>query len=168
MNIKKLGIPLLLIGIAFSVSLNAAPKVAILNFELMDMTLLPNIPTEISRTASMKPLLEKAIKNLGDYEIIQINTKEIEHANAGVSYLYKYHDIPASLGKQSGIDWIIVAQHSKPSFLYSYIKVKLIHVKTSTLSAHYKIELKGTHRKVTEHGIKSLAKKITNKIGKNF
>ncbi len=166
MNIKKPGINIVLIGIAFSASVNAATRVAILNFELMDMTLLPNIPTEITRTASMKPLLEKAIKNIGDYEIIQINTNEIAHANAGISYLYKHHDIAASLGKQSGIDWVIVAQHSKPSFLYSYIKAKLIDVKTSNLLAQFYIELKGTHRKVTEHGIKSLAKKITRKIGK--
>lgn len=160
MNIKKLGINILLIGITFSTSVNAENRIAILNFELMDTTLLPNIPTEITRTTSMKPLLEKAIKNLGHFEIIQINTNEIAHANAGVSYIYKHHDIAASLGKQSGATWVIVAQHSKPSFLYSYIKAKLIDVKTNTLSAHYKIELKGTHRKVTEHGIRSLAKKI--------
>jgi hypothetical protein len=148
-----------------STSVNAVTRIAILNFELMDLTLLPNIPTEKNRTASMKPLLEKAMENLGDYEIIQINTNEISQANAGIGYLYKYHDIAASLGKKCDVDWVIAGQHSKPSFLYSYIKAKLIKVKTSNLEAHFDIELKGTHRKVTEHGIKSLAKKITKKIG---
>jgi hypothetical protein len=166
MNIKKLGLNILFIGIAFSTPVYAETRVAVLNFELRDMTLLPNGPTEITRTASMKPLLEKAIKNLGDYEIIQINPKEISHANAGAGYLYKHHDIAASLGKQYRADWIIVGQHSKPSFLYSYIKTKLIDVKTSNSEARFDIELKGTHKKVTEHGIKSLAKKITEKIGK--
>ena len=67
----------------------------------------------------MKPLLEKAIKHLGDYEIIQIKTSGIEQATTGVSYLFKFQNIAASLGKQDGADWVIIGQHSKPSFLFS-------------------------------------------------
>ncbi|MCK5897260.1 MAG: DUF2380 domain-containing protein [Cocleimonas sp.] len=163
MNTKNLCISILII--VFSTSVNAATRIAILDFELIDLTLLANRPTERTRTASMKPLLEKTMKNIGGYEIIQINTNEISHANAGIGYLYKYHDIAASLGKQCDVDWVIVGQHSKSSFLYSYIKAKVIKVKTSNLEAQFDIELKGTHRKVTEHGIKSLAKKMTKKIG---
>ena len=164
MNKSKLGLNFVVIGIIFSVSLEAATRIAILNFELNDITSLPDIPTEIIRTASMKPLLEKAIKNLGDYEIIEINANEVAYENAGVGYLYKFHDIAASLGKKCGADWVIVGQHSKPSFLFSYIKANLIDVKTKNIEAHYDIELKGNHRKVTEQGIKSLAQRITKKI----
>jgi len=50
---------MLLVYLAFSYPVNAAPRIAILNFELLDETLLPNTPEELTRTASMKPLLEQ-------------------------------------------------------------------------------------------------------------
>ena len=69
---KLIGL-MLVMYMAFSDPVNAAPRIAVLNFELLDETLLPNVPKELTRTASMKPLLEQAISQLGDYEIVQIN-----------------------------------------------------------------------------------------------
>jgi hypothetical protein len=155
---------LLSIGITFHVSAAEVTKIAVLEFELNDITSLPNTADEIIRTASFKPLLESAIRNLGEYKIMQINAKDYALENAGFGYLYKFHDSAASLGEKIGAEWIIIGQHSKPSFLYSYIMANVVNVKTKQLIAHYDIELKGSHRKVTDRGIKAIAKKITNKI----
>jgi len=81
-------------------------------------------------------------------------------ANDSFGYLFRFHDIAAQLGRQLGADWIIVSQHSKPSFLFSYLWVYLIDVNKQTAIARYDIELKGSHEKVTEHAIESLARKI--------
>jgi len=56
-----------------SVDLCARTKIAILDFELKDLTLAPRLPEEIKRTASIKPLLEKA-----GYGIVSI-----DHASQG-------------------------------------------------------------------------------------
>ncbi|WP_221894560.1 hypothetical protein [Bathymodiolus japonicus methanotrophic gill symbiont] len=40
----------------------------------------------------------------------------------------------------------------------------MVNVKTKSLLARYEIELKGSHRKVTERGIKAITKKIKNGI----
>jgi hypothetical protein len=40
----------------------------------------------------------------------------------------------------------------------------LINVKAQNLEANYSVELKGTHQKVTQRGINSLAKKLTARI----
>ncbi len=141
------------------------PRIAVLYFELNDITSLPNTTAEIKRTASFKPLLEKAMKKQGDYEIIQINAKDVAFANAGQGYLYKFHEIADTLGKQAGTGWVIVSQYSKPGFLYFYLMVNLLNVKTSRLIAHYDIELKGNHQKVSERAIeKSLVKRINKTI----
>jgi len=58
----------------------------------------------------------------------------------------------------------VVGRHSKGSFLYSYVMAHLIDVKTENLAGNYSVELKGTHRKVTERGIDALAKKLTARI----
>lgn len=155
---------ILVIYLTFSHPVNAAPRIAVLNFELRDITTLPNTPDELTRTASMKPLLEQAISKLGDYEIIHIDMKQQNAATAGPGYLFTFDDIVAKLGRKSGADWVVVGRHSKGSFLYSYVMAHLIDVKTESLAGNYSVELKGTHRKVTERGIDALAKKLTDRI----
>jgi hypothetical protein len=153
---------LIIFGIALvmSYSVNAGTRIAILNFELNDITSLPNTPEELTRTSTIKPLLEQAINNAGNYEIIQINADAQKAANSGFGYLFRFNDVAAKLGKKFGADWVIVGQHSKPSFLYSHLMVHLICAKTQKLAGSYDIELKGIHEKVTQRGVKALAHKI--------
>ncbi len=147
-------------------NVDAAQRIVVLNFELNDITSLPNTPQEQLRTASIGPLLEQAISQSGDYEIIHINTEAQAAANSSFGYLFRFNDLAAKLGEQLGADWIVVSQHSKPSFLFSYLMAHVINVKTQTLAASYDIELKGTHEKVTQRGVKSLANKINSLIDK--
>ena len=145
---------------------DAAPRIAILDFELNDITSLPNTPQELLRTASITPLLEQAISGIGNYEIIHIKTEDQQAANSSFGYLFRFNDLAAKLGEQYDADWIIVSQHSKPSFLFSYLIAHVINVKTQTLAASYDIELKGNHEKVTQRGVKSLANKIHGLLNK--
>lgn len=138
----------------------ASPSIAILDFELIDITSLPNTPEEFVRTASIKPLLEHAMSEQGDYEIKQMSTVRQRSANPGIGYLFRFHDVAANLGNQIGADWIIVSQHSKISFLVSHLRVHVVDVNTEQLLASYSIELKGNNEKVTERSVNSLARKI--------
>ena len=139
---------------------NAGERIAILSFELNDITSLPNTQAERMRTASLKPLLEQAMTHAGEYEIIQISPGQQKSSNAGFGYLFRFHDVAAKLGKEVNADWIIVGQHSKPSFLFSYLIAHVINVHTEKLAARYDIELKGNHKKVTRRGIRKLSKEI--------
>ena len=145
---------------------NAAPRIAVLNFELNDITSLPNTPQEQLRTASISPLLEQAISQTSDVEVIHINTEAQLAANSSFGYLFRFNDLAAKLGEQFGADWVVVSQHSKPSFLFSYLMAHVINVKAQTLAASYDIELKGNNEKVTQRGVKSLANKIHKLINK--
>jgi hypothetical protein len=142
----------------------ANPRIAVLNFELNDITSLPNTIQEQQRTGSIKPLLEQALSLTGSFEIIEISTNAETAANAGFGYLFSHHDLAAKLGEQFGADWVIVGRHSKPSFLYSYLIADLVEVKSQKLVSRFDIELKGTHTKVSEHGIAALADKIANRL----
>jgi len=153
-------------GLLLLSNADAAQRIAILNFELNDITSLPNTPQEQLRTASIQPLLEQAISQTGDYEIVHINAEAQLAANSSFGYLFRFNDLAAKLGEQFGADWIVVSQHSKPSFLFSYLMAHVINIKTQTLTASYDIELKGSHEKVTQRGVKSLANKIHTLINK--
>jgi hypothetical protein len=144
----------------------AAQRIAVLNFELNDITSLPNTVAEQQRTASIAPLLSKALSQTAEYQIVPIDAGLQKSANASFGYLFRFHDVAAQLGRQFGVDWIIVSQHSKPSFLESYLITHLIQVKTQTLAARYDIALKGNHEKVTRHAVNKLADKIHESINK--
>jgi hypothetical protein len=137
-------------------------RIAILDAELDDATMLPNVASEITRTASFKPLLETALQS--HYQIVAVDKAVQQQANAGKGYLFEHHDLSAELGKKLGADWVLVLQHRKLSFMYSTLLVHLINVKTQRLAGNYFAELKGSNQTVTEKSIQALAVKIYRAI----
>lgn len=152
---------MLLMALLFCDCAFAKQRIAILNFELNDITSLPNTKQEQQRTATIRPLLEQEIQKLGDFEIIQIDAQSQAAANSSFGYLFRFHDLAAKIGHQFGADWVIVGQHSKPSFLFSYLMVHVVNVKTQSLATGIDIEMKGNHEKVTQRSVMALAKKIS-------
>ncbi|MGY6275239.1 DUF2380 domain-containing protein [Methylomonas sp. MgM2] len=142
----------------------AETRIAVLDFELNDITSLPYTTAELQRTASMAPLLRQSLSQFDDVQLVNISAETQQEANAGFGYLFRFHDLAAKLGQQQGADWIVVSQHSKPSFLFSYLWTYLINVKTQTAVSRYDIELKGRHELVTQHGIDKLGQKIRQSI----
>jgi len=142
-----------------SIVVLAETKIAILDFELKDLTMDPGIPEEIKRTASIKPLLEAELKKT-DYVIISIDPESQEMANNGVGYLFDHNGVAASLGKQFGADYVLVGRLHKPSFLFVYLMGHLIRVSDSELIGNYIVESKGSNQKLTLKAVKSLAVKI--------
>lgn len=56
----------------FSVGVFAETSIAILDFELSDVTLAPGIPAEIERTGSIKAMLEGELKRAGYKSLLLI------------------------------------------------------------------------------------------------
>ncbi len=155
----------LLCLISFSVF--AETKIAILDFELKDLTLAPRIPSEIKRTASIKPLLETELKT-ADYVIINIDPESQKNANAGIGYLFDHHDIAAKLGKQFGADYVLVGRLHKPSFLFAYMMGHLVRVGDEKLIGNYISEAKGPNIKLTVKTVESLAVKIDKTLDNRY
>ena len=154
--------------IAFSISsANAATSIAILDFELNDLTLAPRTPAEINRTASLKPLLEKELKSAG-YRIISIDLTTQHKANSGFGYLFDHDDIAAELGRTAGADYVLVGRLHKPSFLFAYIMAHLIRAKDGQLIGNYISETKGGDEKLTLKGIESIASKIDKDLENRY
>lgn len=154
--------------ITLSVSqVNAETRIAILDFELNDLTLAPGIPAEIERTASVKPLLEKELKGAG-YHIISVPLADQHYANSGFGYLFDHDDVAAALGKSAGADYVLVGRLHKPSFLFAYLMGHLIKVKDGQLIGNYISETKGGDLKLTLKGVESLAVKIDEDLDKRY
>ena len=148
-------------------NLSAETKIAILEFELKDMTLAPRIPSEIKRTASIKPLLEAELKT-ADYTIINIDIESQKLADSGVGYLFDHHDVAAKLGKQFGADYVLVGRLHKPSFLFSYLMGHLVRVNDAKLIGNYISEAKGPNIKLTIKTVESLTVKIDKTLDNKY
>lgn len=145
----------------FSANATAQPRIAVLDFELRDLTLAPGIPQEVARTASVKPMLEEELKKSG-YDIVTIPLNAQRQATAGVGYLFDHHDVAAQLAQQYGADYVIVGRLHKPSFLFVYLMAHLVDVKQQRLIADYLSEVKGGEKKLTRKGVESLVVKVND------
>ncbi len=169
MNIKR-GIPQVCCSLMLffmSMCLFAETKIAILDFELKDLTLAPRVPAELKRTASIKPLLETELKKAG-YTIINIDPKSQKRAESGVGYLFDHHDEAAKLGNQFNADYILVGRLHKPSFLFSYLMGHLIRVDNAKLIGNYISEAKGPNVKLTIKTVESLTVKIDKTLDNRY
>lgn len=144
---------------------HATPSIAVLEFELKDLTLAPYTEAEIKRTASIKPLLINELKK-SDFSIIDITSDAQKKVESGVGYLFAHHDVAAKLGKDHQADYIIVGRLHKPSFLFAYLMVHLIDVKTGKLIGNYISESKGGEKKLTLKAVESLVVKINKTFTK--
>ena len=150
-----------------SIGVFAETKIAILEFELKDLTMVPRTPTELKRTASIKPLLEAELKKAG-YVIINIDPKSQKLADSGVGYLFDHHDVAAELGKQFDADYVFVGRLHKPSFLFAYLMVHLIRVSDQKLIGNYLSEAKGRSQKATGKAVESLAVNINKTLDNRY
>jgi hypothetical protein len=150
--------------ILFSFPVFADTRIAVLDFDLNDLTLLPRTPEELERTASVAPLLRAALVKKGGYELVTIDPEMQAKADVSFGYLFEHLDVAADLGRRFEVDWIAVGRVHKPSFLFVYLKVRLVNVKTQRLAGDYVVEVKGYLKKLTERGAASLAERIDQTI----
>ncbi len=168
MNINKslkLKIILMSLSLLWPLSTTAQISIAVLDFELRDLTLLPGVPAELERTASVKPMLEEELKKAG-YNIISIPISDQTAATSGFGYLFDHHDVAAQLAKSYQADFVLVGRLHKPSFLFVYLMAHLIDVNKQSLVADYLSEVKGNHKKLTGKGVESLTEKIKATLDK--
>lgn len=137
----------------------AGQRIAVLDFELKDLTLAPGIPAEVERTASIRVMLEDELMKAG-YEVVPVSSQAQQQANAGTGYLFDHSDVAAKLARQVGADYILVGRLHKPSFLFVYLMGHLVSARDSQLIGNYVSEIKGSDKKLTLKGVESLAVKI--------
>jgi hypothetical protein len=137
-----------------------APRIAVLDFELNDLTVNPRSAEEIERTASIKSSLEEALASRHGYPIAAVDPKAQQAADQGFGYLFDHSDAAAALARQFGADWIIVGRVHKASYLFVYFKARVVNVKTGELAGDLVVEVKGPQKKLTIRGVESLADRI--------
>ena len=149
---------------ALVMSTGITANVMVLDFELKDLTIYENNTEELERTKKFKPLLEHALVDEGELDIVSFNIEDQRIADVGRGYLYDHHDLVAKLGSENAARWVVVGRVHKPSYLFSYLKVLLIDVETEKMVADLTVELKGQQDKFLTKSVKRLAIQISDAI----
>lgn len=150
---------LLWLPLAATADAAAGGEIAVLNFELNDLTLDPGNPAERERTASIKPMLEEALAKAG-CPTVPVDAAAQNTAEKGFGYLFEHADAAAALGREAGAQWVVVGRVHKASFLFVYFKAHVVNVATGEPVADLVVEVKGPQKKLTMRGVESLAQQI--------
>ncbi len=150
-----LGFTLLLIATQLS-----ATEIAVLEFELNDLTLNPDLLEETRRTASLRPLLVEQLSEHHGISVIENPASAGVEAEKGHGYLFDRPAVAAIIGREAGVDWIVSGRLHKASFLFVYLKAQLIDTRTDRIAADFVVEIKGPQKKLAKKGIESLARQI--------
>ena len=134
--------------------------IAVLDFELNDLTLNPNLVEETERTATLRPLLVEQLSDHYNITVIENPASARIEAEKGQGYLFDRPALAAKIGREAGVDWIVSGRLHKASFLFVYLKAQLINTQTDQIAADFVVEIKGPQKKLTKKGVESLARQI--------
>lgn len=142
----------------------ATAAVAILDFDLRDLTLNPQLAEETRRTASLRPMLVEKLSMAHKIEVLDNPESAALEAAKGQGYLFERPDVAARIGREAGAEWIISGRLHKASFLFVYLKAQLINTRSGQIAADFVVEIKGQQKKLTQKGIETLAKQINDAL----
>lgn len=135
-------------------------------YRLKDFTSNPETAQELRRTASLKPLLEKALRAKAGLNLVPVENAAQAAAQAGAGYLWNHSDEAAKLGAANQAQYVVLGRVSKPSFLFVHYMIRLVDVKTQQLIAEDVVEIKGQQNLVSAKGIDKLADNIYRWLSK--
>lgn len=143
-------------------------RIAVLDFELNDLTLRPRTPQELARTASIAPLLRDALSRKHDYELVTIPPATQAFANSAFGYLFTHADDAATLALKHKAEWIVIGRLQKSNDLFAYVTTRVVHAGSARLVGEFYAEIKGpvTMASLTQRGVARLADQIGDAISR--
>ena len=147
----------------------ADSNIAVLNFELLDLTLKLSDPKKAAENDAqeqkkVEALLRDGITNIAGYTLIAISIEARNEADKGVGYLFDCTSCSAELGRNHDADYVLIGRLHKPSYLFSYIIVRVIDTQNNELIADFRSEVKGKPSESIPGAIDNLLIKINETI----
>jgi len=143
---------------------DAVEKILVLDFELNDLTMNPNLSAEQNRTDSLRPLLSSKLSYDHKHTIMDLDQDLRDAENKGKGYLFDRPSVTARMGATAGADWVVTGRLHKASFLFVYMKSQLIEVASGKVKADFVVEIKGWEPRLTTKGVETLALQIDESL----
>ena len=162
----------LLVSLLFVSNSIWATSIAVPDFELLDLTLRLTDPAKVAKLKAkeqkkielMESLIEEGITNSEGFTFIPVSTEARENADKSIGYLFDCAECAADLGRDHNADFILIGRLHKPTYLFSYIIVRIFDVKNNRLIKEYRSEIKGKPSKAIPGAVDNLLLKINRDI----
>ncbi|HEU4708758.1 MAG TPA: DUF2380 domain-containing protein [Methylophilaceae bacterium] len=148
-------------------------KIMVVNFELRDVSPIPNTEQEIQRTEQIDTVIRDVLKEAG-YTLMPPCPKLAEASQQGLGYLYDRPEVAGKIGRECGADYVLMGQTWKPSFLFVFPQVQVVDTRAGLareqlvpVSRVVQLEASTLDRNVTEEAAKKLGRQIVDKLGSN-
>ncbi len=141
-------------------------KVMVLDFQLNDLTDLPNAPEELARVEYLSATFKQKLVDNG-VELVPVNDKlKAELAAYSATYLFDRVNHAAQLAEGSGADYLIIAVAMKPTYLFVYPRIRMVDIKTQqgVLSTYAQLESSWSDKNTTANTGERLANKVSEKL----
>ena len=141
-------------------------KIMIVDFQLSDLTDLPNPPEELARIDYLSTIFKKSLADEG-IEIVPVNDRiKDEVLKHSATYLFDHTDVAVDLAKDSGADYIIIGVAMKPTYLFVYPRLLMVDIKTrrKVFTSYVQLEGSWTEKNTTAHSAEMLAKKVIDQL----
>ena len=144
--------------------------IMVVNFELRDVSPLPNVIQEQERTKVVENTIKKILAE-NNYTIVSA-CAELQEANEqGLGYLYDRPEVAAKIGNHCEADYVLLGQTWKPSFLFVFPQVQIIDTRKNLtreqlvlVSRVVQLEASMVDKNVTENAGRKLAVFIIEKL----
>lgn len=164
----------LLCGLLVSSVLYAAPvkspKIMVVNFELRDVSPLPNTEQEIGRTEHIGTIIRNTLEGAG-YTLMKPCEELVKASQQGLGYLFDRPEVAGKIGRKCGADYVLMGQTWKPSFLFVFPQVQVVDTRQGLsrealvpVSRSVQLEASTLDRNVTEAAGKKLGEQIVEKL----
>lgn len=141
-------------------------KVMVLDFQLNDLTDLPNAPEELARIEYLTSTFKQRLIDHG-VEIVPVNDRlKAELSTYSATYLFDRVNHAAQLAEGSGADYLVIGIAMKPTYLFVYPRIRMVDIKTQqgVLSTYAQLESSWTDKNTTANTAERLANKVSEKL----
>lgn len=156
----------LILVIPMSVTWAQDPDIAVLEFELKDLTLYPAVEAEAERVASLRPLLVTSLTEMHQLNVVDVAEAAKDESSKGAGYIFDRPKVAARLARAANAPWVVSGRLHKASHLFVYLKAQLVNAKNGAIAADFVVEIKGPQKKLTSKGVDALAQQITEALKK--
>jgi len=146
----------------------ADTKIAVPNFELLDLSMKLSDPQKVAeinaqeqqKLRDIELFLRKGLSNKEGFSIVDISAESKNAADKSTGYLFDCAKCSAELGLSHDADYILIGRLHKPTYLFSYLIVRVFDTHENKLVKEFRSEIKGDPKVAIPGAVGNLVNKI--------
>lgn len=165
----KLSIKFLLLSLVlFTHSAWADTKIAVPDFELLDLSMKLSDPQKVAeinaqeqqKLRDIELFLRKGLSNKEGFTVVDISTEARNAADKSTGYLFDCAKCASELGLSHDADYILIGRLHKPTYLFSYLIVRVFDTHENKLVKEFRSEIKGDPKVAIPGAVGNLVNKL--------